>query len=340
MVSAGFMIGFAGQMNKLYDEKRAQEQKDKDFLRESAVYMNQQLVPQAVKRRAEEEATYKADKAVGMELATRGLTDEQISTIYDAHGSAGLVRARDVIVDKDSKSKTPLTPAEVQKLVVVAKGSGTDGSWLDTLEKHKPTEFEFGGDFRLDVEDEGLQDYVYSPSYGTGGGTGVYSIVSPEADSSMSMTEQGQYLDVMINPALINVVDSAIQNDITATQEGGTSALSPDDAKTLQAVSTNLQSKYPDYNSAITQLNAAGLLPETFLSDLALQDPQVLKMSVIAPSLRAEATSILQNQSDLQSDLAAAATPEEQQAIIENYVAQYDAAGYNGRAMLPPSLRF
>lgn len=319
MVSAGFMIGFAGQMNKLYDEKRAQEQKDKDFLRESAVYMNQQLVPQAVKRRAEEEATYKADKAVGMELATRGLTDEQISTIYDAHGSAGLVRARDVIVDKDSKSKTPLTPAEVQKLVVVAKGSGTDGSWLDTLEKHKPTEFEFGGDFRLDVEDEGLQDYVYAPSYGTGGGTGVYSIVSPEADSSMSMTEQGQYLDVMINPALINVVDTAIQNDITATQEGQAHTLAPEQLTVLQNVQTNLGSKYPDYNSAINALSSIQMLPETFLSDLAIQDPSILNITAISPVMRTQAADIISAQQSLMSDLEGA-SPEEQQMLIGAFV--------------------
>lgn len=319
MVSAGFMIGFAGQMNKLYDEKRAQEQKDKDFLRESAVYMNQQMVPLAVKRSLDETGKQKEAIAIGSELATRGLTDEQLNAVWDAHGAAGFSRVRDVIADKDSKSKAPLTPAEVQKLVVVAKGATTEGSWLDTLEKQRPTEYDFGGDFRLDVEDEGLQEYVYGPEWGTGGGSSVYSIVSPEADSSMSMTEQGQYLDVMINPALINVVDTAIQNDITAIQEGQAHTLAPEQLTVLQNVQTNLGSKYPDYNSAINALSSIQMLPETFLSDLAIQDPSILNITAISPIMRTQAADIISAQQSLMSDLEGA-SPEEQQMLIGAFV--------------------
>lgn len=329
MASPGFIIGFAGSINKRFDEKREKELAEENFLREQAMFMNKTLLPQYMERRQAEKAAASTTEQTGSWLATRGVPEGTIAAVFDADGAEGLVTLKDAIAKQGD-----LPPEEVAKMVKLYETNLPEGTTLSTLlSERQPASFEINEDFRLDTMYPELADAVYAPSQYSGTGGSVYAITDPDKNKpkELSITEQRAFTELVFAPATTPLVTEAQKQYDAAVTAGADEATSNAMFAAIQQAQAAVENK--DYYGAVRALQSAQLAPKAFLADLAHTEPRVFDIIGIPPQDVAYNKQVYQAQTMLMQDLATLTDPAEQNAYVEAFV------NANGPELLPPQIR-
>ena len=329
-MSAGFVIGFGQQMVKYDDERRAREEQERQFLREQAMYLNKTLLPEMVERRRTESALFEQTKNTAGYLKERGVTDEQLATVFDTEGAEGLVRVKTFLEKADIESGRPLKPEEVGGIIRVTQSSAPSDvpftTYLDTI---KPQQYDLDMDnFRLDEEDPALAEYVYSPSRFGGGGAGGFTFdVSgvPQKPKPVDVRTQTAEMEVFktIAPTAVNTLKTDLEREATKARDDGVPL--PEDYTKRAELATRAEElvKSGDMYGAIKIMQSPELnvLPSQLLSDLAQEMPSLLENPMLPYEDRQSAKAVVQNQMKLiETYTQLEGNPEEQTALIEAYI--------------------
>lgn len=329
MASAGFMAGFAGQIVKEREAEKERQQREKELMQENIMYLKKTTLPLIVDRRQKDAAANSALESQGAYLKTRGLTDYQISAIYDADGLDGLAATREAIEKQDAKGK-PLTVKQVSGFVDVASSSlPEDVSFSEHLRSKQVAAPEVTEEsFTTGEFDQSWADYAYGT--GLGGGTGgsvvTYDYSGMPSTSSLSPSEQKMQLELFTAPISTSIAAINDSNRQWASEEEKNAAWAA-----ASAAQTAMDAKSP--YTALTILQDAGAIPASTFQDIVMSDPTILDNPFIPAPDRQTAQELYTNQQALLNAVGSSETEEDKQGYISSFVAMF------GADKLPPQLR-